>query len=101
MRNVLTVIAVISLITYRVARFLILDTLIDTPRIWFHQVILAKPKPWRMKLYELITCPFCLTVWVAAAVTAIGDLTYGFTAPVAVWLASAAGSLMVWNIVED
>lgn len=96
----LTILVILSLITYRIARFLILDTLIDTPRIWFHQVLIGKPAAWRMKLYELITCPYCLTIWIAAAVVAIADIFYSIPAPIGMWLAAAAGSLIAWNIIE-
>jgi hypothetical protein len=97
----LTMLTVLSLATYRIARFLILDTLIDTPRIWLHQVIIGKPKAWRMKLYELLTCPYCLTIWIAAAVTALADIWYSVPAPIGMWLAAATGSLIAWKIIED
>jgi hypothetical protein len=97
----LTMLVVLSLVTYRIARFLILDTLIDTPRIWIHQVIIGKPKAWRMNLYELITCPYCLTIWIAAAVVIIADGFYSVPAPIGMWLATATGSLIAWKIIED
>ena len=100
MLQLLTFIIVASLITYRITRLLITDTIIDTPRIWFHQILLGKTGKFRMWFYELITCKFCLSVWIAAATVAVLNIWLPVQAPVAMWPAVAAGSLLVWKNAE-
>jgi hypothetical protein len=54
------------------------------------------------KVVELLGCPYCITVWVAAAACiAWRLLVEPFPAPVFVWLAVSAGSLIVWRIVDS
>lgn len=89
-----------SLITYRLTRLAINDTILDTPRIWFHQILIGRPGKFRMWLYELITCKYCLSVWVAAVVVAVLNIWLPVEAPVAMWPAAAAGALVVWKIAE-
>jgi hypothetical protein len=98
---VLTIILVASLITYRITRFLISDSLIATPRIWLHQVLLGRVGRVRQKVYELINCPYCLSVWIAAGVIVGLDMFVSVPLPVAAWLATCAGCMMVWAYVED
>lgn len=96
----MTQVAVFSLVTYRLTRMVILDTLFDTPRIWFHGWLLGRTGRLRAKVYELVTCPFCISVWIAGVVVAAATIWRPVPDPVWVWLASAAGSLMVWRFVE-
>lgn len=93
----------LSLACYRVTRFIVSDTIIDGFRIWLHTVILGKkPKTWREKLQELISCPFCISVWIAAGLVVVTDLFVdSFPLPVFQWLAIAAGALVIWRIVEE
>lgn len=100
MRIMLTLI-IMSLATYRVARFLILDSLIATPRIWLHQVLLGKQSKVRRYLYELINCPYCMSIWIAAAIVALADRYTSVPMPIFTWLAVSAGSLVTWNYIED
>lgn len=99
----LQLIVILSLACHRVTRFIVKDTLIDGFRIWLHTVILGrKPKLWREKLQELISCPFCISVWIAAALVALSDLfVCSIPLPVFVWLAVASGTLVIWRIVEE
>lgn len=99
--NDLILLIVLSLVTYRVARFIILDTLIEAPRDRLFDWIERRPgKLWR-KLLELLGCPFCLTIWVAAAAVALTDWLAGdVPMPIWMWLAAAAGALIVWRIVD-
>lgn len=90
-----------SFATYRVTRFLIADTLIDRPRLWFHQTITQRGGGFGRWLFKLVTCVYCLSIWVAAAVTALVDLWGSVPQPVLVWLAVAAGALAVWKYIED
>lgn len=91
----------LSLVTYRITRFLIDDTLIDNQRIWVHQLLVGKSSKFRYKLYELVTCKFCLSIWVAAVVTACTDAVGSVPMPVWMWLGSAAGALVVWQVAEQ
>jgi hypothetical protein len=93
---------VLSAVTYRVGRFIVLDTMIDTPReklmVWLEE----HPRWLWAKLYELIGCPWCVTIWVAAG--AVGLQTWvvgGVPVPVWTWLAVASGSLVWWTIIDN
>ena len=92
---------VLSAVTYRLARFIVLDTLIDEPRdkvmAWLEQ----HPTMFWSKVYDLLGCPWCITVWVAAAVVAIQDLALdGVPYPIWTWLAVASGSLVFWGYID-
>lgn len=100
MRKLLTFIIIASLITYRITRLAIDDTILDTPRIWFHQLLIGRTGKFRIWFYNLITCKYCLSVWIAAAVVAILNIWLPVAVPVAMWPAAAAGSLIVWKIAE-
>lgn len=102
MLNLLLLVAFLSLVTWRVTRFVLNDTLIEELRSkvlgWLGR---APQSTWRLKLMELLTCPFCFSVWVAAAVTAGWDIYGSVPAPIAVWLAVAGGTMVVWRWVES
>lgn len=95
-----------GLVTYRVTRFVIDDTLIDTPRAWFHHRLLTRthrlfPTKARVKVYELLTCPFCLSVWVAAGTVVVTNMVVSVPLPVWMWLGAAAVALMVRRVVDE
>lgn len=92
---------VLSLAVYRVTRFAIRDTLIATPRIWLFQVLLGKTGAWRKYLYELLNCPYCLSIWFAGLAVIIAAGYDTVPMPVFMWLAVSAGSLAVWNYIEE
>ncbi len=103
----LTAIVVLSLVTYRVTRFFLSDSLLEEPRIRLHSWLTAprghfrsEPGVMRMKLYELTVCPFCFSVWVAAGATAVADAYTSVPLPVFVWLAACSGSLVIWRWIE-
>jgi hypothetical protein len=105
----LTWIVVLSLVVYRVTRFLIEDPLIDAPRLWLRKrivgnvvgVAVSNTKPWRAKLLELSECPYCLSVWVSAATVLVAAFTSNVPLPFWTWLAVCGGCMVVWVIVED
>lgn len=102
MLDVLTLVAVLSLVTWRVTRFVLHDTLIEGLRSKVLRRLGATPQRlWKLKLMELLTCPYCFSVWVAAATTAAWDAYGSVPAPVAVWLAVAGGTMVVWRWVES
>jgi hypothetical protein len=85
---------VLSAVTWRVTRFLILDTLLDTPRDWVH-LWLQTPHPTRW-VYALK-----IKVWVAAgAVLLTRPFVDGIPLPVWTWLAVATGAMIIWDYVD-
>ena len=93
---------VLSAVTYRVSRFIILDTLIDEPRNWVMDKLEMRPNLLTSKLIDLLGCPYCITIWVSAAVVAITSAVgYDMPLPVWSWLAVASGALVVWNLVDS
>jgi hypothetical protein len=96
----LQLIAVCALVVYRVTRFFLKDTLIDEPREWVYEKILSKQAVWRDKLYELLDCPYCLSIWFSAATIAVADRYTSVPLPVFAWLATAGLCMVVWRIVE-
>lgn len=92
---------VLSAVTYRVGRFIVLDTLIDSPRNKVIDWLLGRKKNWSLKLAELIGCPYCITVWVAAGAVALTALFQPIPYPVWTWLTVATGSLVFWAIIDS
>lgn len=89
----------LSLVTYRVARLIRDDLIFDAPRARLYGWLITGG--WlRRKLHELISCSFCLTIWIAAGAVLLTLPFASVPLPVWTWLASAAGSLIVWYIVE-
>lgn len=91
---------VLGLVVYRVTRFIGLDTLIERTRERVIDRLESKRRLWREKLAELITCPFCATIWVSAGATAAYhfDLLPDF---VWWWLAAATIALIIWAIIDS
>lgn len=100
---------VLSAATYRIARFLVLDSLIDGTRDQVYQKLMVLPPGetiplWRSKLADLMTCSYCATVWIAAAVTLFYSLVIADWigwAFLLVWPAVAAGSLVFWAYIDN
>lgn len=111
MIELLVLIIILGLVTYRVARFIVLDTLIDGTRDkvidWLERrqsVALNADKSGLLwaKLVDLIGCPFCITIWISAgAVFATRIFVGSFAMPVWVWLATAAFALLPWNYIDS
>lgn len=92
---------VLSAVVYRTARFVVLDSLIDKTRervfVW---LVTREHIAWH-KLHELLGCPFCITIWFAAAVVAIHhNFVDPLPAPIWTWVAVAAGSLLWWRAID-
>lgn len=99
--NYLIFVIVLSLVVYRVARFIVLDSLIDGTRenitVWLGH----RSHRWWHKLLELIGCPFCVTIWISAfTLIAYRIFVDDFPIPVFTWLAVAAGALIPWRIID-
>ena len=92
----------LALACYRVTRFIVKDSLIQGFRIWLHTALLGnKPRLWRDKLQELISCPFCISVWIAAALVAGVNHYRSVSLPFVQWLAVAGATCVIWNLTED
>lgn len=96
----LQLIVVAALCVYRITRFLIKDTLIEKQRDWVHSKLLLPPKPWKDKVYELIDCPFCLSVWITGITVAVIDSFISVPLPVLAWLAICGAAMIVWRYIE-
>lgn len=102
MLDLLLIVIVLSAVTYRVARFLLLDDLLNELRDRFY-VWLTKPEKvswFRIKLTEFAFCQFCITVWIAAAAVAIADAYVSVPLPFFAWPAIATGSLVFWAYID-
>lgn len=99
----LTDLVILAAVTYRIARFFILDELIEEWRDAFHAKLTEHPNRLTVKLQILMLCPFCLTIWVAAGVCAYWFLLIrewpDWAFPVYV-LAVAAWALLFWNYID-
>lgn len=93
---------VLSAVVYRVTRFIIEDTLLDGPREKLLTWLEEHPGFMNDKLYVLIECPFCVSIWVSAGAVALTDLVVDdVPVPVWTWLAAATGALVFWAIIDS
>lgn len=99
----LILIVLLSAAVYRVTRFLILDTLIFEQRRWVKLKLMGSGDvgPIRVKLLDLLSCPYCLSVWVAVAAVLITQQFVSIPLPVLAWLAICTGSLAFWRYIEN
>jgi hypothetical protein len=98
----LILIVVLGLVVYRVTRFIVLDTLIETPREAVHNWLMTRKGWWGPKIAELVGCPWCVSVWVSAGAIAA---TEWFTdtdviMPVWAWLGAAAVAVLAYNVTD-
>jgi FtsH-binding integral membrane protein len=93
--------AFLSMPTYRIGRFIVLDTLIDEPRDKTYAWLELRTSLFWKKVVDLLGCPWCITIWVAAAVVAVADAFVSVPLPVFTWLAVATGSLVWWAIIDS
>lgn len=98
---------ILSAATYRIGKFLLLDTLIVGTRDRFFAWLTNSENltPTRIKVAELASCAECLTVWVAAATVTfwslvVADAWIGWSF-LLVWPAVAAGSLVLWTYTDS
>lgn len=98
---------ILALVTYRVGRFVLLDSMIDGPRDRFYLWLNNTEKLSRTRLWflEMLTCVYCITVWIAAATVTFWSLVVhdewiGWSF-LLVWPAVAAASLLPWTYIDD
>lgn len=118
--NDLATFVILSFTVYRATRFFQADSLVDRPRNAILMKILPPPamsfniadgpptfeslkapSMWRVKLYELLTCPYCLSAHGAWIAVLIAIQFISIPLPVFMWVAVAGGSMAAWRFVED
>jgi len=102
-----SLILICALVTWRVGRFIEKDALIDGTRAkvlgW-----LDKPRTNRTtdfhadKVWTLLTCPWCLCIWISAGALLASRLFVVDSVPVPIWswLAVAVLPLVPWNYLD-
>jgi hypothetical protein len=99
--STLILIVVLSAVTYRVARFVVLDTMFEGTRAQVFGRLSMRKSTFAYKIAELLGCPYCITVWISAIVCFGYRILVGpFEAPVAVWLAVCTGALLYWRAID-
>lgn len=94
-----------ALATWRVTRFWLKDSLIEGIRMGLEGWLAKRVTKLRYrKALELITCPWCISVWVSAGFTALWRWQEGsgvgwFWTGV-LWLATAGGAMACWQTWE-
>lgn len=96
----------LSLATWRVTRFWLKDSLPEDIRMALEGWLSRRVTKLRYrKALELITCPWCISVWIAGGFTALWRWQEGSGVgwfPTGVlWLATAAGAMACWRQWED
>jgi Protein of unknown function (DUF1360) len=83
---------------YRATRLLVTD---DLP-------LVAHPRAWTLRhapgwLGDLVTCPWCTSVWVGVPIVWLADASHGLAFPVLTWVAAATftGWVSRWDEPPD
>ena len=97
----LTQLVIMSAVTYRLVRFIVIDSIFDGPRNRVHGWLLGRRKPWSLKLHEGLSCNACMSVWCSAFVIWMATLfDVSVRLPVAQWLACSTGALVFAIIID-
>lgn len=84
-----------ALATWRIVRFIQRDSLIEEPR---EELI---NRYGHLKISELLTCPWCLGIWVAAGVVGARATTPRLWGMIARGLAFSAGAGVITGLVDQ
>lgn len=99
-----------TLTTYRVTRLVVEDTF--PPAVWVrdrltgHEWTIEEPyavQRWRFVpawVGDLVSCCWCTSVWVSAALVALVDLTVGLPLPLLAWGGVAAAAAWLSHLEE-
>jgi hypothetical protein len=100
--SLLVALIVWSAVTYRISRFVIMDTIWEGTRDRLVDRLEQSDRLLPRKTIDWIGCPYCVTPWVAAGVLATHRVFVGpFPEPVWAWLAVATGALVFWAITDS
>jgi hypothetical protein len=97
---------ILAFVDWRITRFLLRDSLIEDTRFKVeHYFGSRSDKTFYRKINELISCPWCVSVWVSGGIVALwrwqdGDGVGWFWTAVMV-LAVAAGAMACWQTWEE
>lgn len=67
----LATVLILGLVSYRITRFLVVDSLLEPGRTKFHTALEAKRGLFWAKLYDLVSCTWCVGVYVSMLVYAV------------------------------
>lgn len=94
-----------SFVAWRVTRFWIKDSLPEESRMKLEGWLSKRVAKLRYrKALELITCPWCISVWVAAGLTGLWrwqEGTTGWFLTGVLWLSVSGGAMACWRTWED
>lgn len=99
--SLIVAIIVISFVTHRVTRFLILDGLMEEQRQNLHSWLARHPNRLTIKVQELMICPWCISIWVSGGAVLLTMCFTSVPLPVWVWLAGSTGCLVFWRILDN
>jgi len=89
---------VVGLATYRATRLIVEDTIFEPQREWVLSKLFGSG--WKDLLAYLLTCTYCMSVWIAAAMLAVYSLVqYGSW--FVVFLAAAAIPSLIRDFRQD
>lgn len=99
----LLILAMMCAAAYRVGRFISLDSLWEGTRDKLYGWLTTGKKlsVWKLKVHELLTCPFCITGWTALAVTIGVDLAHHLELIFLWWMATWVGALLLWGLIDS
>jgi predicted membrane-bound dolichyl-phosphate-mannose-protein mannosyltransferase len=93
----------LSAVTYRICRVLILDKIGEPWRDKFYELLSGHPRRFTIWLQTLMLCPYCLSVHVSFYANLFWYLLVddwpSWAFPV-FWLTSAAGALVFWHYID-
>lgn len=95
-----------SFVIWRITRYWLKDSMLEEFRFKVEAALGRKiDRFWHRKALELLSCPWCISVWVSAGLTTIwrvfeaDGLSWFWTG--VIWLASAAGAMACWRTWEE
>lgn len=99
----LVLLVAMSAASYRVGRFVVLDSLWEgwRDRLLGWLTTGRKMRVWKLKLSELLTCPFCVTGWTSLAVVIGVDIFHHLPLIGVQWLAVWVGALLFWGLIDS
>jgi hypothetical protein len=88
---------------YRIGRLVVLDTIWEgwRERLLGWLTTGKKLRVWKLKLSELLTCPFCVTGWTALAVTIAVDIVQRLPLIGLWWFSTWVGALFIWGLIDS
>lgn len=90
MRGTLEIMLVCALATFRLTRLVVRDSIFDRPRA----AVVARAPEW---LVELITCPWCISAYLALGTVLVANVSVSVPAPAVTWMATWGLSTLVYQ----